>query len=316
MHTYADPAKPLTPRQQFEGSVQAGLITPGIERKKLEKAAASSGDLFHIELEDGVPNDRKAEAREIVRDGLQTLPWGDRLTMVRVNPVDSGMLEDDIDAVVPGQPTAFILAKCQGPEDIRYLDHLITRAELKHGVEPGKIRIVSMIERIRALNMADEIAVASPRMMALYIGPADLGTEVGYHRSYEGIELETYYPKAKVIIAAHSAGLLAFDSGTAKFRDLDLTYTQAAWAARIGFDAKMGISPNQIETVRRAFTPSEEDVAWAESVLAGKDAALSSGGSVWQSDGMFLDEAMVGRAEKIMKLIQRQRAREHAVGQH
>lgn len=295
-------AAQLTPRERYQWSIQAGLITPGIESKKLEKAVASSADLFHIELEDGVPNDRKAEAREIIREGLQTLPWGDRLKLVRVNPVDSGMLEDDIDAVTPGLPTAFILAKCQGPEDIRYLDHLVSRAELKHGVEPGSIQLISMIERIRALNTADEIAAASPRMMGLYIGPADLGTEVGYHRSYEGIELETYYPKAKVIIAAHSAGLLALDSGTARFRDLEITRIQAEWSARIGFDAKMSISPNQIETVRSAFMPTADQVTWAEGVLEGKDKALASGGSVWQSDGMFLDEAMVGRAENIMRL--------------
>jgi citrate lyase subunit beta/citryl-CoA lyase len=286
-------------RTRFPG-LRSGMIVPGVNPKHLEKAAASNLDLLHIELEDGINDDRKQEAREVTLKALLTLDFGGKITMPRINNVHSGYVEEDIDVVAEGRPTCFLLAKCGGPEDIHYIDHLITKAERKHKIPVGTIKIASMIERARGLLKVDEIAVASDRMMALYIGPTDLSTEVGYRRTYQGDELETLWPRSRVVFAAHAANLLAIDSPTTYYTDLELTLRQAKWSYHLGFDLKTCVSPRQIDMVNRGFTPSDEETSWAHKVFEGKEEAEAKGLSVWVRDGMMIDEAMVSRAQHIL----------------
>lgn len=286
-------------RSRYPG-LRSGLIVPGIEPSKLEKASKCRADIMHIELEDGVSDDRKAEARKMIVEALNDLDWSGKITMVRVNNVRSGFLEDDVDAVVQGRPHAILLAKSEGPEDILYLDHLIGRAEQRHDVEAGSVKIASMIERIRAFKMMDQLATASPRMMALYTGATDLSTEFGYRRGYRGQELETMFARSSIVAAAHAAGLLAIDSPTTRYTDLEDTLLQAKWAYRLGFEAKTCVSPRQIDRVNEGFTPEPDEIAWAEKILAGKEEAEAKGLSVWVSDGMMVDEAFVARATQIM----------------
>jgi len=286
-------------RLRYPG-LRSGLIVPGHIPKNLEKASQCRGDVMHIELEDGVPEDRKAEARATTTEALRNLNWEGKLTLVRVNCVESGFLEDDIDVVAHGKPTAFLLAKAQGAEDIKYLDHLIGRAEKRAGLEHGSIKIASMIERARALQNIDAIATASPRMMALYTGATDLSTEVGYRRTYKGQELEVGWYRSRIVFAAHCADLLAIDSPTTYYKDLEDSLIQARWAYHLGFDAKTCVSPRQIDAVNRGFTPTSEDIAWAQKIFEGKKVAEAQGLSVWVSDGMMVDEAFIARATQIL----------------
>lgn len=281
-------------------AVRSGLISPGVEPRLLEKASQTAADIIHIELEDGVPPARKAEARQVIVNALRTHDWTNKMTFVRINAVDSGFVEDDIDVVSEGIPTAFLQGKCQGPEDIQYIDGLITKAEEKYGIPNGTIKIASMIERVRALQMIDQIATASPRMIALYIGPSDLGNEVGYRRTYKGQELETLWVRSRVVVAAHAHGLLACDSPCVYFRDPEETHIQARWAYTTGFDAKFCISPRQIDVVNRAFAPSEEELEWAQDVLKGEEEAHDDNRAVWVAQDMMLDAPHVLRAQRIM----------------
>lgn len=288
--------------REFDAARQlrSGLITPVLDPGLMEKASRSEADFLHIELEDGVQPDRKAEARAKIAEALTSLDWGDRVLLVRVNGVESGFLEDDVEAVVPAQPHGLVLGKCGGPDDIKYLDRLIARAEANSGIRPGSVRIVAMIEGAKAFAAVDDVAAASPRMMGLYIGPSDLGTELGYRRTYQGQELEIAFVRSRVVVAAHVAGILALDSPTIYFRDMDLTFEQARWSYQCGFDAKACISPRQLPVVNRAFTPSDAERRWAEDVLDGQAEAHREGGAVWVRQGMMLDAAMIARAQRIV----------------
>src|SRR5262249_10177517 len=143
-------------RLKYPG-LRSGLIVPGLDLGRLEKASKCDGDVMHIELEDGVPPNRKAEGRETIATALKKFDWSGKFTLIRINNVESGFVEDDIDVVASGKPTAFLLGKAEGPEDMKYLDHLIGRAEKKYGFEHGTIKLASMIERARALQMVDQI---------------------------------------------------------------------------------------------------------------------------------------------------------------
>jgi len=312
-----EPAKCAQAARERYPGLRSGLIVPGLDPRRLEKASKCDGDIMHIELEDGVPPDRKSESRRIITDALKNLDWSGKFTLIRINNVASGFVEDDIAVVTEGRPTAFMLGKCEGPEDIEYIDKLLGQAEELHGIPHGTIKLASMIERARALHTVDQIAVASPRMMALYIGPTDLSTEVGYRRTYRGTETEVTWVRSRIVFAAHLAGLLAIDSPTPHYNDLEETALQARCSYQLGFDAKTCVSPRQLEAVNKAFTPSDEEVKWAEEVFAGREEAAKQGLSVWVKQGMMIDDAMIMRATNILNTIHKaQESRERAAARN
>ena len=243
------------------------LIVMGVEPEALEAASKSAAGMVHLELEDGMPAEKKAGARVAIRDALQSLDWSGKLTMVRVNPVQSGLFEDDVDVVAPGRPGCIYITKVQGPEDITYADKLLRETEAKHRLEPGSLKIFAYIERIRALASVEAIATSSERLIGLSLGATDLGTEVGYRRSFLGQELESLYAKSRVVVAAHLNGLIALDAPLVAYDEPEETYEQANWACRLGFDAKCCIFPYQVEIVNRAFGPSAIEIEWATKLV-------------------------------------------------
>jgi citrate lyase subunit beta/citryl-CoA lyase len=240
------------------------LIVLGLEPDRIKAASNSAAGMVHLELEDGTPLEKKAEARFKIRDALKSLDWSGKLTMVRVNSVQTGMFEDDVDVVAPARPGCIYMTKVQGPDEIRYADEYLGKTESKHGLEPGSLKIFAYIERIRALASVEAIASSSHRLIGLSVGATDLGAEVGYRRSFVGQELETLYAKSRVIVAAHLNGLIALDAPLISYDDPEGTYEQANWACRLGFDAKCCIFPYQVEIVNRAFGPSADEIKWAQ----------------------------------------------------
>lgn len=244
------------------------LIVLGVEDRALQAAHASAAGMVHFELEDGIRLENKPRARERIRAALTEMDWGDKLTMVRVNPVDSGLFEDDVDAVAPARPGCIYITKVQGPHDIVEAERILSENERRYGLEPGSLKIFAYVERIRALVSVEAIAASSPRLIGLSVGATDLGAEVGYRRSFVGQELETLYAKSRIIVAAHANGLIALDAPLIAYNDPEATYEQANWACRIGFDAKCCIFPDQAEIVNRAFGPSAQEIEWARGLVA------------------------------------------------
>ena len=244
------------------------LIVLGLEHDRIAAASRSNAGMVHLELEDGTPLSKKAQAREIIRDALTAYDWSGKLTMVRVNAVDSGMFEDDVRVVAPARPGCIYITKVQGPEQIVYAENILAAAEDQFGLQSGELKIFAYIERIRGLASVEAIATASPRLIGLSFGGTDLGEEVGYRRNFVGQEWETLYAKSRMIVAAHLNGLIALDAPLVSYDDPEGTYEQANWACRLGFDAKCCIFPYQIDIVNGAFGPSEVEVAWATRLVS------------------------------------------------
>lgn len=245
----------------------AGLIVPTTV-EKLEEASNSKAGFLHLEVEDGVPDDEKPRARELVVQALRELDWSGKVTMVRINGPDTGLVEEDIEVVTAGKPTAVMAAKCGGPEDVLYIARLLSRAEKRHGLADGTIRIVALIERLTGLHRIHEVAACSPRLLGLTVGPTDLGNEYGFRRTYRGLELETFWVKSQIVFAAHSAGLLAIDPPLVSFGDPEEAREQAQWSYHLGFDAKMTVTVRHVDAVNAAFSPSVDEVSWAEHICS------------------------------------------------
>src|ERR1700704_2340579 len=92
------------------------LFVPADSSRKLDKAMASGADAIIVDLEDSIAAEGKAEARKSAAAFLQEavkLPTRPRL-LVRVNGFATGLIDADLDAVVPARPDAIMLPKAEG----------------------------------------------------------------------------------------------------------------------------------------------------------------------------------------------------------
>jgi citrate lyase subunit beta/citryl-CoA lyase len=275
------------------------MFVPGARPDLLEKAGRFQADVLCLDLEESVLPDDKARARELVRTAIQWLAGEQRAVHARLNSIGSGLTRDDVAAVVQPGLGAVLLAKADSPQDVRAVDVLLREFELAAGVQPGTVELIVAIESTRALLRCEEISRASTRIAALMLGGEDFAFDLGVQRSADGVELQ--YPRAVVATCARAAGLLAFDTPWAGIEDLLGLEADARRAKGLGFDGKYVIHPGQIDPVHRIFSPSEDEVAAARSVLEAWDEAQSKGLGAIQLNGRMIDRPIAERARRTIE---------------
>jgi citrate lyase subunit beta/citryl-CoA lyase len=67
--------------------------------------------------------------------------------------------------------------------------------------------------------------------------------------------------------AARAAGVDAIDAVTVQFRDVELVAHESKEAAKMGYDGKWAIHPSQLAPIHAAFTPSQEELERARSII-------------------------------------------------
>lgn len=262
------------------------LFAPGANPDVMRKAAAGDADLVVFDLEDAVAPDEKEAARSAVRSVLDDASTTSHLC-VRVNPVGAGGAEDLEEILTGPHPECVMLPKTGAPDDLAALGELLDQ----HGADP---RILALIESATGVIAADAIA-ATDRTDAILFGAEDFAADIGATRTSDGIEV--LYARQRVVIAASAAGVDAIDTVYTDFRDLDGLREEAAFAARLGYDGKMAIHPDQVPVINEAFTPGTEAVEWAERVLA---AAAETDAGVFEVDGEMIDAPLITQAERII----------------
>ena len=189
---------------------------------------------------------------------------------MRVNPLASGIALDDLSAVVPGRPDGILLPKCV-PDDLRTLDHYLSAFETAAALPLGKIRVIAIATETPAAMFAiGNYAGVSPRLAGITWGAEDLAACIGgNNRRADGTYDDVYkLARSLCLLAASAAEVEPIDTIYTDFRDEAGLAEEAAAAKRSGFTGKMAIHPAQIAVINRAFSASEEELAWARKVVA------------------------------------------------
>ena len=189
---------------------------------------------------------------------------------MRVNPLASGIALDDLSAVVPGRPDGILLPKCV-PDDLRTLDHYLSAFETAAALPLGKIRVIAIATETPAAMFAiGNYAGVSPRLAGITWGAEDLAACIGgNNRRADGTYDDVYkLARSLCLLAASAADVEPIDTIYTDFRDEAGLAEEAAAAKRSGFTGKMAIHPAQIAVINRAFSASEEELAWARKVVA------------------------------------------------
>ncbi len=247
------------------------LACPGHSAKMMAKAAASDADQVMFDLEDGCAVSQKVAARGTVVEALRALDFGGKIRTFRPNGLRTKFFYRDLIEVVEAAGAfldGVVIPKVDGPEDVLFVDRLLTQIEEHVGLPVGRIKIEAMIESADGVLHAEQIAKATPRMGGLVFGMVDYAGDIGAKEL--GAEQFFYYnyAKAKIIVAARAAGITCVDGLTLAFRDLDACRRDAEMGARMGFDGKWAIHPSQVPVINEVFTPTSDEIAHAQEIVA------------------------------------------------
>ena len=162
------------------------LFLPGNNPNMIMNGGILGADSIIFDLEDAVAPDQKDAARELVKNALKSLDFGKCEIIVRINALDTPYWETDLEEMIPLKPAVIMPTKVSNGEYIKKLDEKMTEEEKKNGIEVGTIKIMPLLETAQGIMNAYEIAKASKRMIALYLGAEDLTADLRCPRTKEG----------------------------------------------------------------------------------------------------------------------------------
>ncbi|VCU69244.1 Malyl-CoA lyase [Pigmentiphaga humi] len=282
------------------------LYVPANVPRFVEKAHTRGADAIILDLEDSVPADQKAAAREQVPQAAAQVRQGGADVLVRVNRPLS-LCVRDIEAGMAGPIDGFVVPKVDGPSHVRLLDELVTGLEEDAGLPAGRIRFVLTIETPEAFEQMSDIARASPRVAGLNLGAEDFSLSGGF----EPVEEVLLMPKQRMILAARAAGVmpLGFIGTVADFSDWERFRAMVRRSRQFGFDGASCVHPGQVAIVNEEYGPRPGDVDYARRVIDAADRAQAEGRASFQLDGRMIDIPVIERARKLLERQRRIEAR-------
>ena len=275
----------------------AMLFVPGGDERKLAKIPELAAASFILDLEDSVAAGDKEAARGFVAAAIRR-HGGGRTLYVRVNGLDSGLAEDDLEAVVSPGLAGIVLPKTRSAADVAAVDGLLAALERTHGLPAASVSVIATIEDAAALDRASEIGAACARVHCLGFGAGDLAAELGIEwPSPDGILSPTLVAaKAQLVLASAAAGLAPpHDGASVVLDDLELVRREAEESRRLGFGGKHAIHPAQVAVIEEAFAAGSEELARDRAIV---EAFERSGGSATRVGGTLVDAPLARRARR------------------
>lgn len=279
------------------------LFVPGDSERKLEKAFASGADVVIVDLEDSVAPQNKAKARSVAADFIRSHGKAARATIyVRVNDLASGLLDDDLEAVMPARPHGIMLPKADGIADVERLSVKLRVQEAVNGLADGATHVLPIItETAAGVFAAASFARRSERLTGLTWGAEDLSAAIGANTPRDGTGGYTEVfrlARSLTLLAASAAQTAAIDTVFVNFRDSDGLHAECIESERDGFTGKMAVHPDQVAIINAAFTPTPGAIEEALLIVATFEAAGNAG--VVGIGGKMYDRPHLKRAQRLI----------------
>ncbi len=241
------------------------LYMPGSNARAMEKARTLPVDAVVLDLEDAVAPEAKAGARKQIVETVKAGGFGRREVVIRANAIDTPYFADDLAAAAAAKPDAVMVPKVSAPEQVR----LIGRFLQELGA-PESIALWAMIETPLAILNLREIAACAQepgaRLKVFALGTNDIAKET---RTMLVPGRWTMLPALMTsVFAARAFGIGVLDGVYNNIEDIAGFEQECRQARELGFDGKTLIHPKQIDICNGIFSPSAEEIAQAEKLVA------------------------------------------------
>ena len=278
------------------------LFLPGNTPNMLINGNCLGSDAVIFDLEDAVSPAEKDAARILVRNTMRYMDFRGCEIIVRINSIDTAYWQKDIDEILPYKPGLVLLPKTSSAADVLAADAYMTEVEKKLGLEQNTVGLMPLIETAMGVENAFQIASATKRVQALFLGAEDLTADLQCKRTKEGREIE--YARTRLVVAARAAGVAVYDTPFTDVNDDEGIQKDAQLAKALGFTGKASISPRHVEVINAVFSPTQKEVDYAYEVMDAIELAKSQGKGAIALHGKMIDAPIVARAQQTIAMAQ------------
>jgi citrate lyase subunit beta/citryl-CoA lyase len=211
------------------------------------------------------------------------------------------MIYKDLEAAICPPLTGISLPKVESAAEIYETDKMVAELETRRGLEPGSMQFAVAVETPKGVLNAYEIARASRRIVTLTAGDEDLTSEMDIETTKEGHELA--YVRSWIILVANAAdiqpmGLVGADRFS--WKEPESAYLAAVRSRKLGFKGSTCIHPALVPHLNRGFSPSPEEVDWAQRAIQAFEEGLKKGTASVALDERMVDMATVRRCKDLL----------------
>lgn len=276
------------------------MFVPAHNDKLMESATHVKADVLLLDIEDSVqPVQNKQIARDNIVKYVSEGRFKSRPVFPRVNDRESGQLLKDVYQLTIEGVTGFMYPKSQNGEDIYFFGKLLETIEFEKGMPIGTFKIIALIETSGAVLNIQEICTACPsRLVAVAFGCEDFVTDLGGKHDGQGQSIFT--ARSMIAMGAKANKVIPIDTVHIKVHDLEDLEKNIVVAKNLGFEGMLILNPKEIPLCHQYYSPSENEVAWAEEMLELSKEAIALGKGVAVKDNKFIGPPMVKMAENIL----------------
>lgn len=276
------------------------MFVPAHNERLMNSATRTPADVLLLDIEDSV---QPAENKQIARDNILRYiaegRFNGRSLYPRINDRESGhLLQDIYQLTVPGIE-GFVYPKATCGQDIYFIGKLLETIEYEKGVPIGTFKLIPLIETTGAVINIQEICKACSRVVAVAFGCEDFVTDLQGQHDIDGKSI--YTARAMIAMAARACGIYPIDTVHIHVHDLEDLEKNLILSKQLGFEGMLVLNPKELPLVHQYYSPSEEEVKWAEEMIALSNAAFTEGKGVAVKDNKFIGPPMLKMAKQILK---------------
>lgn len=281
------------------------LYMPGSKQRALEKGKELATDAIIFDLEDAVAPDMKEMARDQVLAAVSAGGYGNRELVIRSNGIDTPWFKDDLAAAAKAKPNAILIPKVSSGQDVQNV-----RNQLKNINADKSIELWAMMETplamLKALEIAESAADESHPLTVFIMGTNDLAKETGAAIKPGREAMLSWL--STCVAAGRAFGIDIIDGVYNDFKNEAGFKTECEQGSNLGMDGKTLIHPGQIAPCNEVFSPSNEAIEWAKTIIEAFEQPENQGKGAITVEGKMVEllhAEMAKRTVAISEAIER-----------
>ena len=274
------------------------MFVPAHNQKLLDSSVKRDADVLLLDIEDSVPVTEKQQARDNVKKFVLRDDLNGKLIFPRVNDRESGELLKDAYQLTINGVTGFMYPKATKGEDIYFFGKLLETIEYEKGIPIGTFKIIPLIETAGAVMNIQDICNACNRVIAVAFGCEDYVTDIKGKHDAAGQSI--FFARNAISNGARACGVIPIDTVHIKVHDLEDLERNLIVAKQLGFEGMLVLNPKELPLVNQYFSPSEDEVKWANEMVQLAEEAVKEGKGVAVKDGKFIGPPMLKMAKNII----------------
>ena len=291
------------------GRSRSLIFIPGNNPRFLEKSKTINSDILCFDLEDSVPIDEKESARNLVNKIIREINIMDQsskktLVTVRINAPGTELAIYDLNKIITEGIDAIVIPKVENESQVINLSGIVKTLEKENNIQNNLIKLIPSIESSLGVVNAYSIAKSDQRISSLIFGIFDFLHDMKIDTNDHEILTSFMYARAKVPVDARAAGIDSIDSIWQDINDSKGLEKDLALGKKLGYTGKCIIHPSQLDLVHKIFSPSLQDIQWAEKVISALDRSINDKttkmGAV-NLEGKMIDAVHYKQAKRILE---------------